>query len=312
MCAVLGAGLVGFGGTASAQEDPTDTPTTESSAPADTSTSSSTSVTEPAPPPKDDDGDFEEIPLHFPPSVSTGSACEGGIGFVDVVVTNPNDTEITYAVNLSKDGASVRDGSVKVAAGDTRSVTFEKVTAGEFEVRVNDGPNIVVSSAASVDRCGEIVEPVDDPLQVFVACENGEGLVTIRVFNTEGESRTYTVAIDDLELPGAIELGANEYTVVVDQAIASDGTYAVRVVAEGIDHTETVKVACAPAPPTSTPPTTSKTPVPQARANQGGLPNTGAAVGGMALLAGVALALGGGLVIAARRRRTAESDSTES
>jgi LPXTG-motif cell wall-anchored protein len=42
------------------------------------------------------------------------------------------------------------------------------------------------------------------------------------------------------------------------------------------------------------------------------LASTGAAVGGMALLAGLALVLGGGLVIGARRRRTTQSDSSES
>ena len=86
-----------------------------------------------------------------------------------------------------------------------------------------------------------------------------------------------------------------------------------RVVAEGIDHSETVKVACAPAPTTS-PTSSSAAPVPQPRpaANEGGLASTGAAVGGMALLAVLALGLGGGLVIAARRRRTAQPDSSDS
>lgn len=309
----LGVGLVGFGGTAFAQEDPTDAPSSESSssAPADTSTS------ETAPAPGADDANpdesFPEVPLIGPPSVSTGSACEGGVGFVDVVITNPNDTAVTYGVSLSKAGASVADKTVTVAAGATETVTFEKVAAGDYDVPIRSGSQVVTTSATSVDRCGEISEPVDDPLQVFVRCENGAGLVTIRVFNTEGEPKTFTVSIEDLDLPGDIELGSGEYTVVVDEAPAPDGSYAVRVVAEGIDHAETVKVACAPAP--SNPPATSTTtPVPQPRpaANDGGLASTGAAVGGMALLAGLALALGGGLVIAARRRRTAQSDGGES
>jgi hypothetical protein len=244
--------------------------------------------------------------------VSVGSACEGGDGFVDVTVTNPNDTSITYGVSLSKAGAAV-DKSITVAAGGTQTASFEKVAAGDYDIFVRMGTQNVVVSATSVDRCGEITEPVDDPLQVFVRCENGEGLVTIRVFNTEGEAKTFTVSVDDLELPGDIELGADEYTVVVDEAVAPDGSYAVRVVAEGIDHSETVKVACAPAPTTS-PTSTSAAPVPQPRpaANEGGLASTGAAVGGMALLAVLALGLGGGLVIAARRRRTAQPDSSDS
>jgi hypothetical protein len=317
LSAVLGVGLVGFAGTAYAQEDPVDPPSSESSsAPVDTSTS----VSETASSPGADDADqdeppFVEVPTIVAPSVSTGSACEGGVGFMDVVITNPNDIGYLFRISLNERGSGVSFGyqTVTIAAGDTQTVTYQKMAAGVYDVSIRIGAGIVAMSSATVDRCGEITEPVDDPLQVFVRCENGEGLVTIRVFNTEGEARTFTVSVDDLELPGDIELGSGEYTVVVDEAAAPDGSYAVRVVAEGIDHSETVKVACAPAP-TTAPTSSSAAPVPQPRpaADEGGLASTGAAVGGMALLAGLALVLGGGLVIGARRRRTTQSDSSES
>ncbi|MDQ3788787.1 MAG: hypothetical protein M3422_16290, partial [Actinomycetota bacterium] len=153
--------------------------------------------------------------------MSTASACAGGVGTVDVTLTNLNDIDQTYEVVLGDDLTQ----EVTVAAGGTETVVFDDVAPGDHEVLIKRDGKVATFSSASVDRCSEITEPVDDPLQVFVRCEDGVGLVTIRVFNTEGESRTYTISVDDLELPGELELGVDEYAIVVDEAPAPDGTY---------------------------------------------------------------------------------------
>lgn len=307
LAGVLAIGTLGFGGVASAQDDPATTTTTEVTTTTTGETSSSETSSSVTTSPEDS---FVEIPIRLAATVTTATGCAEGKGSVEVTIQNPNSVEVTYVVhlgdNLSQDLA--------VPGRGTATATFEDVAAGDHAVRItykDSGANAGQSSA-SVDRCSEITEPVDDPLQVFVRCEDGVGLVTIRVFNTEGESRTYTVSVDDLTLPGEIELGADEYAVVVDEAPAPDGRFTVRVAAEGIDRSETADVACAPAPSTPATTTGTTTPAPQPRpapaADGGGLASTGAAVGGIAVLALLALALGGGLVIAARRRGPSTGD----
>lgn len=320
LAGVLSAGMAGFTGVALAQDDPAESPvsetvsetsTTEPETTTPTTTPTTTSSEDFVPVGTSPEGSFVEIPSVMGPSVITASVCDGGAGSVEVTLTNPNDVELALVVALGD--AQTRE--VTVAAGGTETVVFDDVAPGDHEVLVRMGEAVVGQSAASVDRCGEITEPVDDPLQVFVRCEDGAGLVTIRVFNLEGESRTYTLSVDDLELPGEIELGVDEYAIVVDEAEAPDGTFTVRVVAEGIDHSETAEVACAPAPSTPVTTTTTTTPVAQPRpapaANSGDLASTGAAVGGIATLALLALGLGGGLVIMSRRRRTTPAGGSE-
>ena len=313
LAGALTIGTLGFGGVASAQDDPSTTTTTTTTEVTTTTTTGETSSSEgepAAPATTSPEDSWVPIPIYLAPTVTTASGCAEGTGSVEVTIENPNDVELTYVVHLGDDLTR----TVAVAANGTETATFEDVAAGDYPVRLRyeKGGASAGRSSASVDRCSEITEPVDDALQVFVRCEDGVGLVTIRVFNTEGESRTYTVSVDDLTLPGEIELGADEYAVVVDEAPAPDGRFTIRVVAEGIDRTETADVACAPAPSTPATTTGTTTPAPQPRpapaANSGGLAGTGAAVGGIAALALLALALGGGLVIAARRRRPSTGD----
>lgn len=322
--------LIGSTGVAFAEDDPT-TPPSESS-----TTSSAEAPPAPAPveaqppennkpadpqeppkeePPKEDPPkDPPKDPVLIAPEVNSGSGCDNDAGFVVVSIKNPNDVKVEYTVELTREadpGKPVQTKKQEVGAGATKEVGFDDVASGLFTVRVKSGPGQDVLNGVEVDRCKEI-GPIDDPLQVFVRCQDGKGLVTIRVFNLEGDSRTFTVSIDDLKLPGEIELGKDEFAVVVDEATAEDGTYVVRVEAEGIDHKETVKVACAPVttPPA---PTTTTPPAPQggvaANTGSGGLASTGAAVGGLALLGLLAFGLGGGLLIASRRRRTRRTEA---
>jgi hypothetical protein len=328
--------LIGSGGAALAVADPTTPPpessaavtttetTPESSPPSEPSTVDAPPE-EPADPPARAQDDFPPVPVLAPPKLSTASGCDNGTGFAEVDLTNPNDVTVEYTVALVRaedPGTPVQSRTIEVAAGKTEKVGFDDVAGGSFKILVKSSKEETgtVSEEFGVDRCNEI-GPIDDPLQVFVRCQNGEGLVTIRVFNTEGDSRTFTVSVDDLELPGEVDLGQGEFAVVVDELPTPDGTFVVRVKAEGIDHPETVNVACAP--PTTTPPTetttttttTTTTPVPQAAAapasGGGALASTGAAVGGIAVLGLIAFGLGALLLIAGRRRRVERTDGSE-
>lgn len=318
--------LIGSGGVAFADDDPTTPPETSETQPAPGDPAPPNEEAPPAENPPAENPPAENPPAEDPPAqdppaedpkpvpakLNVGSGCDKGTGFVEANVTNPNDTEGEFTVSLlPASGSPLQTKTVKIAAGESATVDFGDVAGGEFTVRAKlAGTDLVSDETITVDRCKE-VGPVDDPLQVFVRCQDGEGVVTIRVFNTKGDSRTFTVSIDDLELPGEIELGKGEYAVVVDEVPAPDGTFVVKVKAEGIDHAETVTVACAPAttPPTTTPPAPQPRPAPAT--GGGGLASTGAAVGGIVLLGLLAFGLGAGLLIMSRRRRVGRAKGTQ-
>lgn len=260
-----------------------------------------------------------------PPEVEAFAACDvsgnSGVakGFVDVLVKNPNaepdapaaqattaTAAITYDVILYKDDPAkpVKKGTVEVKPGKSEVFSFEDVAAGVFHVRVAHGDVATnVEQELEVDRCAEIKVPVDDALQVFVRCDNNKGHVTIRVFHLFGEKKkSYTVTIDGepiteepIDLP---DEGAT-YAILESPEPVDDGSYTVQVKADGVDTSETVKVACAATPPATNP----TEPAPQGRPANTGLADTGASVVWLTAAGVVVLGLGGGLVLFGRRRR---------
>lgn len=235
-------------------------------------------------------------------------------GFVDVKVTNPNDTTVTYKVILKT--SPERDKELVLPAGANKTASFGTVPGGQFDIVVTGSNGTSASSEARLDRCDEITTPVNDELQVFVRCVDGHGVMTIYLFNLGEVTKTLTVSIDDLELGEPVELEGGTYLVYLDEAPTPDGQYVVRVKGKGVDTQETVTVACEPPPSTpsttvpSTPPLTTVPPAPQgSAAPPGGLAFTGAAVGGVAALGVIVLALGATLVLIGRRRRPSTDQS---
>ncbi|HEU5473712.1 MAG TPA: hypothetical protein VFV67_23950 [Actinophytocola sp.] len=320
LAGLIGLTLVGTGGVAIAQEEPTLPPPAESSPPPTEPIgpgippTQSQPVVVPAPvdpPPSNpaqDDGTENDDPAPIlPAELAVASVCTGDAGSVEVSVTNPSERGTAYVVDLLRaDGSAdpLQTQNVSLEQDETKVIKFP-VDAGAYQVRAHI-LDLVTVADVSVDRCAEI-GPVDDPVQVFVRCEDGAGVVTIRVFNIEGDSRTFTVTTEELELPEGVEtvfeLDNLEYRVVVDELPTDDGTFAVKVVANGVDHTESVTVDCT-TPPTTTTTTTTTTPAAQASAGTANLADTGASVGGIAVLGLIAFGLGGGLLLAGRRRRT--------
>lgn len=318
--------LVGFGSAvASAQEDPT-TPSSETSAPTSSESSEppSSSATEEAPAPDPEQGENEEQPNPDPgeekPEPASaidyfGNCDQNDVGSVQVEIQNSGDTPVTYTVTFRTfpDRKPILTKNLELGAGEAGLVDSGELEEGDYHVSVTgtDGTNFESKpdKPAFVDRCEEVQVP-DDPLQVVVRCENGEGFLIIRVFNLDQEeSKTFTVSIDDIEFeePIVVEVEPKLYVRVDIVDPVADGTYTVRVTGDGVDHSENVTVACAPKPTTTTP-------APQPRpapSDEDGLASTGAAVGGMALLGVVALGLGGGLIVASRRRKNAQPEETE-
>jgi len=253
--------------------------------------------------------DKEKPPAEQPeqPELFVDAGCEAPkrgdqwVGYVDVEVTNPNKKAVTYTVTLKTDPEQSEE--VKVKGDDAEFVSFGNVPTGTFEIVVTGDDGTTASSEAKLDRCGEISDPVDDELQVFVRCADGRGLVTIYLFNLGRETRALTVSVDDIEQSEPVELDGGAYLVYIDEEPTEDGTYVVRVTGEGVDTEETVTVACAPAPePSTTQPSTTAPPAQGGPVPSDGLAATGAAVGGVAVLGVIALVLGAALVLIGRRR----------
>jgi hypothetical protein len=214
LAAVLGAGLLGLAGTAHAQEHPPAPGTVTETFPEITIT------TEPS-------ESFPEIPIVVFPDVTAEGSCADDAGVVVVTLTNPNDVEVTWVVELSAAGTTVYSRSVTVGPDASATGSFTGVRPGAFDVLVRYDGRIANTTTVSVGRCGE------DP---------GSG----------GPTTTSTTATS-----------------------------------------------------TTTATTTTPAPRPRSAAQDGGLADTGAAVGGLTAVAVLALAAGGGLLLVSRRRRAA-------
>src|SRR5207248_1111172 len=131
--------------------------------------------------------------------------------------------------------------------------------------------------------------------------QDGKGLVTVRLFNPDLKARTLTFSVPELDFSEDVPFEDGVFaTRIVDEQETPDGTYTMRVTVDGETHSQTVKVACAPVttPPSSETTTTTTTTeaapqggVAPSSGSGGGLANTGAEVGGLAVLGLLALGL---------------------
>ncbi|HEY0640349.1 MAG TPA: hypothetical protein VGD67_22190 [Pseudonocardiaceae bacterium] len=278
-------------------------PATESepSTASDSGPSTTTSTTTTTP----DDEPSGERPL-----VSVVADCHNGYKSLGVWVDGPEG--VTYDVTLQREGDDAPFGVQGTEeSGGLQLALFVNPPVGEYTVTVVGSDGSTGGSVAAVESCSTL-EPGAEQLTVRVECIDGSGTVFIRVANPgTGDVRTFALDIDDVEVWDGLRLSGGYFVDIVEQAFA-DGTYTV-VLRQGekeIDSAE-FTVACAPptTEPTTTQPVTTTTPAPQGGGTppSGGLASTGAAVGGIAVLGLVALAIGAALVLIGRRR-TAGTD----
>ncbi|GLZ40497.1 hypothetical protein [Actinokineospora sp. NBRC 105648] len=284
-------------------------------------------------------GDGFETPLvkHFTvkcasensPQLGTYAQCDDKTdvttpAVVFVEIDNPNRAAVDYTVTAGK-----VTKKVTVAGAGHGSADLGAFPAGDYPVTVKGSDGTEVETGGAVDHCADVV--VDrDGLQVSVRCVDGDSVVTARFyavgpypaerkFSVDGNPRfNETVRFD----------GAGVYQWTRSTGLFDDGVYTAHLVGSGLKTVEKFTVDCKKAPtttPASTTPSTpsnpdttttspgtvpatssSALPVAQGSAGpsvDGGLPVTGAAIGGMVVLGAAALGLGGFLLVVARRRR---------
>ncbi len=303
--------MVATAGLAAAQEDgsaanssvagSTESPSTDAPAPEEKAPAEVAETTEESP---------GEEPTEEPqrPLVSVLADCYDG--FKSLAVWIDGAEGVTYEVTLTPDdgSAALTESSTKV--DDSQRAIFVAPPPAGYTVTVVGSDGSEGGSEVTVERCSSL-EPGDPKLTVDVKCVNDLGTVFIRVANPgSGEVSSFSLDIDDLTLYDNLQLAGGFFVDIVEQDF-EDGTYKVRLfdAQENEVASEEFTVACAPVvePTTTTPaPVTTTTPAPQGGSTPsgGGLASTGAAVGGLAVLGLVALAMGGALVLVGRRRNT--------
>jgi len=246
------------------------------------------------------------------PLVSVLADCYDGFKSLAVWVEGADG--VTYEVTLAPaaGGAGVTETSSDQDGSQLALFVAPPPDAYVITVVGTDGSE--GGSEVTVEACSTL-EPGDPVLTVEVKCVNDYGTVFIRVSNPDtGEVRTFSVDIDGLPLWDGLRLDGGFFVDIVEQDF-EDGTYTIALLEDGQEvASEEITVACAPVP-TTTPEPTTTTPAPTTTtpAPQGGTPpsdglaSTGAAVGGLAVLGLVALAMGSALVLVGRRRRTADT-----
>lgn len=296
--------MVATAGLAAAQEDTSSTSGTTSESTESQSTESQ------APEVAEQDTTEETTPAPAPerPLVSVVADCYDG--FKSLVVRIQGADGVTYEVTLAPAGGGAGVTETSHEQDGKQVALFDGPRPGSYVVTVVGADGSEGGSEVTVEKCSSL-KPGDPVLTVSVKCVNDLGTMFIRVANPgNGEVRTFAVDIDDVELLDGLRLSGGFFVDIVEQDF-EDGTYTVAVLDEEGETvaSQEVTVACAPVPPTTTtttaPPATTTTPPAQGgTAPSGGLASTGAAVGGLAVLGLVVLALGAGLVLIGRRRRT--------
>src|SRR5262249_5067349 len=135
-------------------------------------------------------------------------------------------------------------------------------------------------------------------LDVGTACSEtvGSGTVTVGVRNQNRSAVEYDVSIKDVIKKLTVKSG-EQGTVIFPGIATGEHQVIVKSHAEdGAQASATAKLNCGTTSTTTSPPTSSTTPVPQGRSDSG-LANTGASVGGLVGLGALALGLGGALLM---------------
>jgi hypothetical protein len=217
--------------------------------------------------------------------------CQAGWGLATFIVANPR-TEGVAAYSLTNTNFGAHE--IQLSEGLFLRITENEFDDGTYQAHLTgDGDSGVhVTKEFTVScKAGNVPK-----LEVTAACTDSNGSVTVSLKNSNRAPVGYEVSLKDSTK--ALTVKGGEKGTVTFSGIAN-GEQTVRVV--GNDKTQAdgvVKVDCA-GPPTTT--TTTETPVPQGRSDSG-LANTGAEVGWLFWLGGLAVAIGGALIMIGWRR----------
>jgi hypothetical protein len=234
-----------------------------------------------------------------------------GFGEVTVFLRIPENSGVKYSVSLPGHDTEVASYNPDVGS---YVVGFTDVAAGIHSVTVTGTDGTHITADANLENCRPTDQRPDDQLKVSVTCRDGLGVVTIQVYNPDTQKASLlTITVDDAALPPYEDFVFFPDVVAKITELGEDGTYEIKLLDGGtLVDSETITIACAP---TATTPSTAPPPQGGTLPSDGpsdGLPTTGAAVRGVAVLGVVALLLGAALVLVGQRRRATAATAEES
>ncbi|CRK61802.1 hypothetical protein [Alloactinosynnema sp. L-07] len=246
------------------------------------------------------------------PKVKASAHCDGKDDIntaapIVVEIENPNRSTVKYTIPAIVVNTSQ---TLSVGGGSTGMVELDTTGVGDHIIRVYGSDGTIVSTGVSVDNCAT-VKIDEDGLQIYTRCLDGKSEVTFRYFPTAGQGKRSFKVDGNSRYDNEIEFTEERYLWERWNGFFDDGTYTARLVGAGLNTVEKFTLNCSETPTTTTttaPPAPTTTTVPP-QASPGpaeDLPVTGAAVGTMVAVGAAALALGGGLLVLVRRRRTAK------